>query len=299
MIVHNLIYITRVKVTHSWILACSFALLLPLRLQSCRRSQLLYMHFLMRRSPEFLVLGAVALALSRSTPTGAVNVPGPAPSVAVVGAGAQGVVAALELNDRGFNVTLFDKAPIILPIVDSIELHGFVYEYLSQLLLGGATTQGFGPPATVVALARRYQQPLEPFPASANPLFYDSSTGLNSLPSFWLPYLATPAGQQNLLQQLAAGFAILQQLDAVNPTPAGVLGLGIVASANQTFGDWAAQAKLPAFTGLLESFIDSALSGPASASPATLVLQGANLYALGPLRQAFLLLGELTLEDLW
>lgn len=222
-----------------------------------------------------LFLGALAASLSLSSTHYAAAVPGPAPSVAVVGAGAQGLIAALDLSDRGFDVTLFERETTILPIVESTDLNGFVYEYLSQLLLGGATANGFGPPASVVALALRYQQPLEPLPASANPLFYDSLSGLNALPSFWLPYLATPDGQQSLLQQLAAGFIIFQQIGTVNPTPAGILQLGIVTSANQTFGEWSAQVKLPAFTDFVESFIDSALSGPASAGLATHVLLGA------------------------
>ncbi|KAK9834548.1 hypothetical protein WJX74_004294 [Apatococcus lobatus] len=226
-----------------------------------------------------------------TTLAGQAILPGRLPHVAVIGAGPQGVVAALELGARGCNVTLFEKETIILPIVETIQLDGFVYEYLSQLLIGGATFSGFGPPEVVSAFASKYGQPLEPLPASNVSLYFGSGPGLTTVPSFWLPLLATPDGRQTLVQQLAAGVAILQQLDAAEPTPAGVLQLGIVASPSQSFTDWAAQTKLPAFTDFVASFINSALSGPAGAAPAAHVLLDTRLYILGGLRRTFLSLG--------
>ena len=212
-------------------------------------------------------------------------------NIAVVGAGAHGLIAALELSDLGHNVTLFEKDTGTIPIVQSLQLNNDVYDYLSQLLLPGATSAGFGPPASLAQFTSRYSQPLEPLQLSRNPVFFDNSTGITPVPSFWRPYLASQQGQASLLQQLAAGVAILNRINQGEPTPEGVVALGICET-QETYEEWAASVNLPAFTSFVETFVNSALSGPTASSSAAAVLNAARLYVYGPLRQAFLLQGQ-------
>jgi len=67
-------------------------------------------------------------------------------------------------------------------------------------------------------------------------LSFDSVVGANPVPSSWLPFLADAADQLELLQELAAGYAVLLELESFQPNPSGVLDSGLAAS-NQTFAD--------------------------------------------------------------
>ena len=87
-------------------------------------------------------------------------------SVAVVGAGPHGLVAALELKQLGYNVTVFERETVILPIVESLQIDSIVYEYLGQALLPAANTNGSGHHPRYLILPRsmgspwsHYQQP--------------------------------------------------------------------------------------------------------------------------------------------
>lgn len=60
--------------------------------------------------------------------------------------------------------------------------------------------------------------------------------GANPVPSSWLPFLADAADQLELLQELAAGYAVLLELESFQPNRSGVLDSGLAAS-NQTFAD--------------------------------------------------------------
>ncbi len=228
-------------------------------------------------------LAALSVCLAALPCIAAVN-------VAVIGAGAHGLIAALVLSDRGNHVTVFEKETTILPIVQSLQLKEANYDYLSQLLLPGATPNGFGPPAPLAEFASRYDQPLLPLPLSRNPVFFDTAAGITVVPAFWQSYLASQQGQTSLLQQLAAGVAIFARIDQGEPTPEGILALGIC-EAQQTYGEWAAAADLPAFTNFVELFGNSALSGPVVNASAAVVLNAARLYVVGSLRQAFQLQG--------
>lgn len=213
-------------------------------------------------------------------------------TVAVVGAGPHGLVAALELTQLGYNVTVFERETVILPIVESLQIDSVVYEYLGQALLPAANTDGSGPPPALLDFAEKYGQPLEPLPAAVTTLSFDSIAGVNSVPSSWLPLLATAADQLELLQELAAGYAVLLDLESFPPSPSGVLESGI-AEANQTFADWANNLALPAFTDFIQLVFNSALSGPVADTLAANIVSPSRLYIPGGLRQAFLLQGTL------
>ncbi len=227
------------------------------------------------------------LLFSLLTLTAASNL---ASNIAVIGAGPHGLVAALELKQLGYNVTVFEKETVQLPIIESLRIGSVVYEYLSQAVLPAENPDGSGPPAVLSSFAQKYGQPLEPLPAAEFTLSFDSVAGVNPVPSSWLPFLVDPADQQELLQELAAGYAVLLELEGFQPNPTGVLESG-VATPNQTFADWAKDLALPAFTDVIELFSNSALSGPVSNSIAANVLSFCRLYIPGVLRQAFLLQG--------
>lgn len=209
-------------------------------------------------------------------------------SVAIVGAGPHGLVAALKLKQLGFNVTVFEKEQMILPIIESPVINGVVYDYLSQALLPAASTNGSGPPSVLLNFAERYGQPLEPLLTASTS--FDSVAGVNPIPSTWLPFLADPSGPTALLQQLAAGYAVLRELDDFRLSPSGALESGIVLP-NQTFAEWADDLSLPAFTDLITLLTNTALSGPASEKLAADIISPSRLYIPGGLRQAILLQG--------
>ena len=165
-----------------------------------------------------------------------------------------------------------------------------MYEYLGQALLPAANSHGSGPPAALLSFAEKYGQTLEPLPAAITTLSFDSVVGVNPVPSSWLPFLADAADQIELLQELAAGYAVLLELESFPPNPSGVLGSGVAAS-NQTFADWAKAISLPAFTDFIELVFNSALSGPVADTIAANILSPSRIYIPGGLRQAFLLQG--------
>ncbi len=219
-----------------------------------------------------------------------VHAAGNSANIAVVGAGPHGLIAALELAQLGHSVTVFEKETVVLPIIQSLELNSVVYEYLGQALLPAANSHGSGPPAALLSFAEKYGQPLEPLPAAITTLSFDSVVGVNPVPSSWLPFLADAADQLELLQELAAGYAVLLELESFPPNPSGVLDSGVAAS-NQTFADWAKEISLPAFTDFIELVFNSALSGPVADTIAANILSPSRLYIPGGLRQAFLLQG--------
>ncbi len=219
-----------------------------------------------------------------------VHAAGNTANIAVVGAGPHGLIAALELTQLGHGVTVFEKETIELPIIQSLELNSVVYEYLGQALLPAANSHGSGPPAALLNFAEKYGQPLEPLPAAITTLSFDSVAGVNPVPSSWLPFLTDAADQLELLQELAAGYAVLLELESFQPNPSGVVDSG-VAFSNQTFADWAQEISLPAFTDLIELVFNSALSGPVADTIAANILSPSRLYIPGGLRQAFLLQG--------
>ena len=50
------------------------------------------------------------------------------PSAAVVGAGEHGLIAAVELQNRGFNVTVFEKSGTAVPILNTVQLdHIYIF----------------------------------------------------------------------------------------------------------------------------------------------------------------------------
>ena len=82
-------------------------------------------------------------------------------SAAVVGAGEQGIVAAVELQRRGYNVTVVEKQDSIVPVLNSVNISQQIYDYLSVTLLPAATFNGSGTLRSLQDFAARYNQAVE------------------------------------------------------------------------------------------------------------------------------------------
>ena len=177
-----------------------------------------------------------------------------AQSAAVVGVGVHGLLAAIELKQRGWNVTIFEKEADILPVVPSINLNGINYEYYSQAIYSPATYEGIGSNPALVRFATAYNQSLpQPWEASGihNTLYYDTVTGPVPFPPVWAPVLESPQGGMAVAQQLAEAVALLREVGTNASVPADLIDSG-VAEANESVLQWAQRNDLPAYAGITE-----------------------------------------------
>lgn len=120
-------------------------------------------------------------------------------SVAVIGAGVHGLLAALELKLRGWDITVYEKAGEILPIIPSINLNGINYEYYSQAIFSPATFEGTGPNPSLARFAQHYGQGLpQPFAASGRLLYWASGRLLDMFHTLlcWIRTLPHQTGQR-------------------------------------------------------------------------------------------------------
>lgn len=146
-------------------------------------------------------------------------------------------------------------------------------------------------------LAARFGHAYEPLPASENLLYFDSAAGITATPPPFVPYLSSTAGRQELLQQLIEGFELIRTLEQYPSTPQAAIMAGL-ALPNQTFGEWAAAANLPAFTESGALLLESAVSGNAENIAAGIELLLSEFYSPGLLRAAFLQAGRSRLQYL-
>ena len=215
-------------------------------------------------------------------------------TVAIVGAGVSGLTAAVNLQQRGWNVTVFERANQLLPIVQTVTINDIVYDYLSQALLP-VPVNGEPSSTALGQLAERYQQPFEPFELTANTVSFDTITGVSPVPPPFQPFFTSAEGQEDLLEQLAEGWRLIQRLGKYQPTPEGAVEAGLV-EPNQTYAEWALQANLTAFTGISELLVNSAVSGPAQSKAAAIELNENREFSAGLIRQAFLQAGGCSLN---
>ena len=180
--------------------------------------------------------------------------PASANSVAVIGAGVHGLLAALELKLRGWEVTVYEKEDVILPIIPSIKLNGINYEYYSQAIFSPATFEGTGPNPSLARFAERYSQALpQPFAASGRSLYYDTTLRHVPYPPVLDPYFASPIGPEALAEQLAEAVVLLQGVGTNASIPADVVEAGI-ADYNETIVQWAQRTDLTAFADLAQTW---------------------------------------------
>ena len=113
-----------------------------------------------------------------------------APSAAVVGAGEHGLIAAVELQNRGFDVSIFEQNGTAVPILNTVQLD-HIYDYLSVGVYPSETFNGSGTVPSLAAFAAKYHQQLELLPGSRGPrcVYFDSTQGTTSVPPFARPLL--------------------------------------------------------------------------------------------------------------
>ena len=173
---------------------------------------------------------------------------GAAPSAAVVGAGVNGLLAAIELKHRGWNVTVFEKATIVLPIIPTINLNGINYEYYNQAIFSSATFVNSGPDPALLDFANKYQQVLLPWTPSGSQLYYDTVTGPQPYPAVWAPFFETASGETELAQQLA------EALDLINSLGANLTTQQTLLYPDETILEWSDGGDLPAYSGIAETW---------------------------------------------
>lgn len=169
--------------------------------------------------------------------------------VAVIGAGVHGLLAAIECKQRGWNVTVYEKEPDLLPIIPSININGINYEYYSQTIYSSATYEKQAPNPALLKFASTYNQTIGPWTASAaeHTLYYDTDGGPAPYPSVWAHYFTSESGVLDLVQQLAEAVTILREVGTNASVPTDLIEVGIVAS-NQSIVQWEQQVGLPAYS---------------------------------------------------
>ena len=173
--------------------------------------------------------------------------------IAVVGAGVHGLLAAIEVKQRGWDVTVFEKESEILPIIPTLDLNGVNYEYYSQSIYSSATFEKSAPNPALLTFASKYNQTLMPWTASAmqHTLYYDTVRGPAPYPAVWEPYFTSVSGVQELVQDLAEAIALLRDVGTNSSVPADLVEAGL-AEYNASILDWAQQVQLPAYSSATE-----------------------------------------------
>lgn len=124
-------------------------------------------------------------------------------TAAVVGAGEHGLIAAVELQNRGYDVTVFEKSGVAVPILNSVKLDD-IYDYLQVAAYPyvNSSNKGSSVPS-LAAFASKYHQQMELLPASTalNHIAFDSVLGTTSgaaslLPPGWSSLLGDCPCQQ-------------------------------------------------------------------------------------------------------
>lgn len=112
-------------------------------------------------------------------------------TAAVIGAGEHGLIAAVELQSRGYNTTVFESESSVVPIFNSVKLGEVYYDYLSIGLMPSGHFHGSETTPVLAKFAAAYNHFAEAFPAALtrNFLSLDSVTGTLQVPSFWASQL--------------------------------------------------------------------------------------------------------------
>lgn len=122
-----------------------------------------------------------------------------APTAAVIGAGEHGILAAVELQNRGYDVTVFEKEASAIPIANTVQLDG-IYDYLSAAVLPSGNLNGSGTIKSLATLAFKYNQSLDFLPAGlvSNFRSFDSVEGVTVYPPTWKSLLGDRLCRCNL-----------------------------------------------------------------------------------------------------
>lgn len=121
------------------------------------------------------------------------------PSAAVVGAGEHGLIAAVELQKRGYDVTVFEKGSTAVPILNAVALD-HIYDYLQVAAYPYVNSSNSGSSvSSLAAFAAKYKQRMELLPASTarSHVAFDSVLGVTNgaaslLPPGFSSLLSTP-----------------------------------------------------------------------------------------------------------